>query len=303
MDKRFPQRGEARQRDAECPLADYADIGEDGRGQLPASSESCQDETMSDWLHELPLLWMAVAVFGVTYLATAAIYVIVTRLGKRVRAFKVVSPSILSPIGVLFALFVAFTAQQVLDDNDRAAAAVNREAAALSAVKFLAASFPGPSEAQMESLIRQYVEEAATQEWPAMAQQKAAVSPIPLPLAQALDLSLSLTPGNRGQEVAQREIATALENALDARRQRIIVSVSQVNLLKWCCLVVQALCTMLIIGIVHSESRLAAAIAMGTFAAGVAVSLLLVLSHDRPFMGELSVQPDPLLQVMTANQK
>jgi hypothetical protein len=173
---------------------------------------------MNDWLHELPLLWMAVAVFGVTYLATAAIYATLTRLGKRVRAFKIVSPSILSPIGVLFALFVAFTAQQVLDDNDRAAAAVNREAAALSAFKFLAASFPGPSEAQMENLIRQYIEEAATREWPAMARQKAAVNPTPLPLAQALELTLSLTPGNPGQEIAQREIATSLENVLDARR-------------------------------------------------------------------------------------
>jgi hypothetical protein len=25
---------------------------------------------------------------------------------------------------------------------------------------------------------------------------------------------------------------------------------------------------------------------------------LLILSHDRPFMGEISVKPDPLLQVM-----
>jgi hypothetical protein len=30
----------------------------------------------------------------------------------------------------------------------------------------------------------------------------------------------------------------------------------------------------------------------------VAASVLLIASHDRPFMGEISVGPDPLLQVM-----
>jgi len=34
------------------------------------------------------------------------------------------------------------------------------------------------------------------------------------------------------------------------------------------------------------------------FATGVAASVLLIAAHDRPFMGELSVGPAPLLQVM-----
>jgi hypothetical protein len=39
----------------------------------------------------------------------------------------------LPPLGILFALFVAFTAQQVWGDNDRASAAIEREASALAA--------------------------------------------------------------------------------------------------------------------------------------------------------------------------
>jgi hypothetical protein len=55
---------------------------------------------------------------------------------------------------------------------------------------------------------------------------------------------------------------------------------------------------MLAIAMVHSDSRLAATIALGVFATGVAASVLLIAAHDRPFVGELSVGPDPLLQVM-----
>ena len=49
---------------------------------------------------------------------------------------------------------------------------------------------------------------------------------------------------------------------------------------------------------VHCDNRLTASIAMGIFAAGVAASRLLIAAHDRPFTGEISVQPDPLLHVM-----
>ena len=131
-----------------------------------------------------------------------------------------------------------------------------------------------------------------------MAQHAARPRITPAPLAEALQLALSLTPQSRGQETAQREIATALENALDARRQRIIVSASQVNLIKWSCLFVQAICILVAIGMMHSDNRRTAAIAMGIFATGVAVSVLLIASHNRPFTGEISVGPEPLLQVL-----
>jgi hypothetical protein len=49
---------------------------------------------------------------------------------------------------------------------------------------------------------------------------------------------------------------------------------------------------------VHSDNRLASIIAMGIFATGVAVSILLILAHARPFTGEISIKPDALLQVM-----
>ena len=116
-------------------------------------------------------------------------------------------------------------------------------------------------------------------------------------LDEALQLALSLAPNSAGQIAAQREMVTALENALDARRQRIILSRSSVNWVKWACLFAQAGCTLVAIAMVHSDNRAAAAIAMVIFATGAAVSVLLIASHDRPFSGEISVKPDVLLQV------
>jgi len=54
---------------------------------------------MSDWLHNLPIFWMAVVIFGVTYLVAVAIYAVVRVVakGERARSFKVVSPSVFPP--------------------------------------------------------------------------------------------------------------------------------------------------------------------------------------------------------------
>jgi len=255
---------------------------------------------MSDWLHRLPVAWMAVVVFGATYLFAAAIYATVMSLasGERARAFKAVSPGMLPPLGILFALFVAFTAAQVWNDNDRAGAAVDREASALRSVVILAAAFPGDPQTRLYALVRRHIEEVATREWPMMAHETASLSIIPPHLVEALQLTLALTPGNAGQQTAQREMVIQLESALDARRQRILISRTHVRLVKWACLLVQAICALFAIALVHSDNRLAAFIMVGVFATGVASCVLLIAAYDRPFLGQLAINPDPLLQVM-----
>ena len=88
---------------------------------------------MSDWLLNLPVVWMGVTILGAIYTVTAALYLIVTALavGERARAFKAISPGMLPPLAIIFALLLAFLASQVWSDADRASMAVNREPAVL----------------------------------------------------------------------------------------------------------------------------------------------------------------------------
>ena len=251
-------------------------------------------------MYNLPVVWMALVVFVATYLVTAGIFWVVTTLaqGERARAFKAVSPGMLPPLGIIFGLFVAFLAAQVWGDFDRAQAAVNREASALRAVVLLSSAFPGEPKARLRSLVGRQIEEAVKQEWPAMSRHRATLTMIPAPLAEALQLSLALTPQGGGQAAAQRQIVDSLQSALDARRQRIVVSEASVNWVKWTSTVLQALCMLIAIAMVHSDNRLTAGIAMGLFATGVAASVVLIASHSGPFSGDISVGPDLLLQVM-----
>ena len=76
----------------------------------------------------------------------------------------------------------------------------------------------------------------------------------PPQMALALQVALALPADNPGRVVAQREIVTSLEAALDARRQRIIISQSAVNSAKWTGVIALGILTLIAIACVHAPT-------------------------------------------------
>ena len=130
-----------------------------------------------------------------------------------------------------------------------------------------------------------------------MAEHRATLALVAAELDSALQLSLGLAPSGAGQAIAQRELVASLQEAFDARRQRILVSQSRVNWVKWTGVILLAVLTLIAIAFVHCDNRLTAALAMGVFAGAVAVAIVMIASQDRPFAGSLGVKPEPLLEV------
>src|SRR3954447_2507761 len=183
---------------------------------------------MFDRLASLPVVWIGLVVLVGMALLTAAIYGVVMRLaeGDRATAFTAVSPGMLPPMGILFALFVGFLAVGVWDNVARAEEAVADEASALRSVVLLSDDLPPQMRVRMRALVRGEIENAVNQEWPAMQEQRANLTAIPTALADALHLAVGFDPGSDGQATVQRELVASIQDALDARRQRIIASES-----------------------------------------------------------------------------
>ena len=255
---------------------------------------------MIEWLYHLPVVWMALVVFLGTALVAGAIYVGVLALatGERAQAFKAVLPAVLTPLAVVFGLLVGFLAAQVWSEADRASAAVIREASALHTIVVLAGNFPVESEARIRAFVTRHIKEAVSEEWPAMARQRATLTMLPTADTEALQVILSLVTESDTQAFAKREMAAALQSAVEARRQRIEISRSTINWVKWVGVMLPAVLILLTIAILHSDNRKAGAIAMTILATGLAACIVLIASHNRPFTGEISVRPDLLLQVM-----
>jgi Protein of unknown function (DUF4239) len=193
-----------------------------------------------------------------------------------------------------------FVAVQVWNDFDKAKAAIASEASALRGVVLLADSFPEEQRSRLRSLVNRHIDEAVHQEWPAMAEQRATLARLPVTLMEALQYTLSFKAADENQTTAQREIVNALERAMEARRQRIVISQSTVSSVKWAAILLQALCALIAIAMVHSDNRMTCAIALTIFATGVSICVLMIAAYTRPFTGEISVGPDLLQQVITS---
>jgi hypothetical protein len=255
---------------------------------------------MPDWLYHLPVVWMGLVVCVVTALVAAVVYGAAMALAARGRApmLKAISPVMLTPLAVLFGLIVAFICSQVWSDAQRANAAVAREASALRTVVILAANFPGETEARVRALVRRHVQDAVNQEWPAMARQEAKLGMVTAEASEVLELTLSVRPQNDVQVLAQREMLAALQSANDARRERIVISRSSIDWVKWAVVYLFAILILVTIAFVHIDNSGTAAIALALFSLGVVACVVLIASHNRPFTGEISVGPELLLQVM-----
>jgi hypothetical protein len=125
---------------------------------------------MNRWLHELPVAWIGVIVLAGVALIVAVVYLGTLRLasGQRGEAMRSLSPGMLPPLGIVFALIVGFLAVGVWGDSDKAKDAVSAEASALRSVVLLTDQLPAPTATRMRLLIRRHIDDAVRREWPEM---------------------------------------------------------------------------------------------------------------------------------------
>jgi hypothetical protein len=254
---------------------------------------------MINWLLTLPTLWLIVVVTAATYAAAGTVFLAVRGLssGGRLTTFSSLSPGLLSPLGVVFGLIVAFLASGIWTNANAAQTAVNTEASSMRAAVLLSDVFPRPIGEEMRVLVRRQVDQDVRVEWPRMQDGTASIQDVPAPLRAALLLAFRMRPHGDGQIEAQRQLVTQIQNALDARRERIIVSHSQVNAVKWFGVIALGLLLLAAIACVHAAQPGAGMIALGVFATAIALSLILILAQDRPFSGPFRIRPAPLEQI------
>jgi hypothetical protein len=251
---------------------------------------------MINWLLSLPTVWLIVVVLAATYAVAGVICLAVMGLssGDRLTVFSSLSPGLLSPLGVVFGLIVAFLASGIWTNANVAQTAVNTEASSMRAAVLLSDVFPAPTGREMRVLVSRQVDEDVKVEWPLMEKGTASIQSVPAPLHAALLLAFRLRPRGAGEIEAQRQLVTQIQNALDGRRDRIIVSHSQVNAVKWFGVVALGLLLLAAIACVHAAQPGTALLALGVFATAIALSVILILSQDRPFSGPFGIKPTPL---------
>lgn len=242
-----------------------------------------------------PTLWLITIVLSITFCFAAIVYWIIFILGKNL--VIEVSPGLLTPVSVTFGLIIGFLASQVWVDNGRAFAAVMQEASALKTILTVSEVFPSSIRQQLDTGAINYIDRAVIVEWPEMGRASSRHGMIDKSEKEGLRAALLLVPKTESQVFAKQQLVIAYTTLYQARAERLLLSGTSVNYLKWLVVISFALLIMIITAFVHRANSKSAILALILLAFAISLSFILILAHDRPFAGVISISPDILLNV------
>ncbi|OAN64461.1 DUF4239 domain-containing protein [Magnetospirillum moscoviense] len=236
----------------------------------------------------------AVALFGTLAAAAAFLWLAHrSRLAPWIASFRGLSPPFVNVVGVLFALTLAFLANDTWNAHDRAVTAVYHEAGALRTIRALAVELPEASRGGLDRAIDRYVAIVVAEEWPLLAKRRASAAAIDALAVLQAELSRPVI----AQALAPAAHAQMLQQAMearDARETRIALSQTHVNPLKWLGMAFLGLLTLISIAMVYVDQPKAELLAIALFAAAAAPTAAIVLIQGNPFQPPGAASPAPL---------
>lgn len=235
-----------------------------------------------------------VAVFG-TFGTVAAIAwsMLRPRWAAKLGSLRGVVPPFINIIGVLFALTLAFIANDTWSAHDQATRAVYREADALSSLLVLSSRLEAPQRAELREAIIAYARSSAD-EWKLLAQREA--SRQTEANANGLLLAVSAPEVNHAAGAnVQRLMLDQAARLRDNRNLRVGLSQMHVNPLKWLGMAFLGLITLLSVAVVHADNARAGIAALLLFALSSAPTAAIVLIQGNPFQHPSFVTPAPIL--------
>ena len=253
------------------------------------------------WLETQETLVIVLIVFTFCYLLAALILVGLAVLSRSpiAGALHVTTPAMLTPLAVIFGLVIAFLATRVWGNLDHAQAYVVEEASGIREAVLISSVLPSDTRDALRKEIENYLHFVDQVDWPTMLRgQEGLLHQIPSGMPEALTILLSFVPQQPGQQLAQSHAVTAIEQVLQARRKRILLSEAVISMPQWMVIIVLDALVLFTIGTVHAGRYTTAAVNMAIFSTAVASCVVLLMINDRPFnSGGMVIQPTALREL------
>jgi hypothetical protein len=236
------------------------------------------------WLESQSTAVIVLLVFAICYALGAIVFFAVKTISRRPIAeqLNATTPVMLTPLAVIAGLLIAFLASRVWSNLDRATTYVAQEASAIRQSVLLSDALPDDTRTAVRTALKQYLRFIETDDWPAMAQDRANLRRIPAGLPDAMKALLSFSPAAPEQQLAQERAVIAIEQALEARRYRIVLSQATISPIQWLVIFLLDTLILLTIAFVHLNRPATAVVNLVIFSTAVACCLVLLMVHDRP---------------------
>lgn len=255
---------------------------------------------MIAWIesHDTPIV--VLLAFALSYALAAVIFAAAVAVSRRriVLHVKATSPVMLTPLSVIAGLLIAFLASRVWTNLDHANAYAAEEASAIRELTILGGALPNDVRTALGNAVKDYLHFVEAEDWPAMKERRASLKQAPTGLTEAMRILLSFVPAQPGQQLAQQRAVVALERALEARRDRIILSQATIAPIQWIVVFILAALVLVTVAMVHVERLTTTAMNLFVFSTAVAACVAILMVYDAPFAaGGNSVEPSVLRDI------
>jgi Protein of unknown function (DUF4239) len=251
-----------------------------------------------DFLQNLSLTAMFIATVAIG-LAVCWIMLVLVRVGIRSSGVDPAIPlpirdTLIDSISAIFALMMAFSAAGIWNDSWQANTAVQREANALENVLALARSLPADLAEKMREAVNSYARKVVDRDWPAMKRKIAIDDPI-YETSDKILVDLINTLSVEHSRITSLPTLTPLlgqiVEARSARLARITLASAGVSLAQWLAMSLIALGALLTVALCHNHRFGIQALTMSLYTLAGTAAFFVILAHDRPFVGAISVSP------------
>jgi len=201
-------------------------------------------------------------------------------------------------VGVVYGVYLAFTAVIVWEHFDNTDAVVSREAEEVSELWHDAGGLPGG--AAIKPLWREYAQTVATADWKTMVESDGA----PMPSARVWTTlwsrytAIRIAPGDVTGAAFLSESLRVLNELAATRRQRLTADRASVPAMMWTFVIAGGIGIIVMTLFIGVQHRLLQIGVTAFVAALLAYAILIVAALADPFGGDVSVKPDAFVNVV-----
>lgn len=201
-------------------------------------------------------------------------------------------------LGVIYAVLIGFLVIVVWEQFVTAQETADQEANDLAGVAFLARQIPDPLGQQIQDLSIQYAHSVIDEEWPLMANGEESAHTESLLEQQLRPLVDGMNPQNPKEQVVYDQELTRFHDLSNARRLRLLESHGELDPVLWTALLIGGIVVFAytyLYGIANGWAHAAMIAALVITIAGM---LFVIEAINRPFTGDVRVQPTALENVL-----
>ena len=180
-----------------------------------------------------------------------------------------ITPTLLTPLGVILGLLLVFLSSRVWTNVDRANTAASQEAAAVQELRRVADELPPVVADSIREGVRVYLKWVQQEDWPSMISGNGSLRAKLPGLADAMKALARHNAAISGERNVQEAALAAISKVRDARRARILQSRSFIGPGQWLVVLVLDFHMLLLISIIHIKRRIAMAVALWMFSSAL----------------------------------